>query len=133
MPDNVDQLIDAATGATVDPYALPGASGESSFTVPEGGLEQQPGKLATMTVDGVETEPVPGQTYSGVVEITVDGSEGAELHSDIGVILQMIDLDKAQRVNQEIDGVTYSVYPGPWTEPYASYEEIELSASAEPT
>ena len=72
-------------------------------------------------------------TRSGVAEITVDGSEGAELHSDIGVILQMIDLDKAQRVNQEIDGVTYSVYPGPWTEPYASYEEIELSASAEPT
>ena len=70
MPDNVDQLIDAVTGATVDSYALPGASGESSFTVPEGGLEQQPGKLATMTVDGVETEPVPGQTYSGVVEIT---------------------------------------------------------------
>ena len=72
-------------------------------------------------------------TRSGVASITVDGSEGAELHSDIGVILQMIDLDKAQRQNVEIDGVTYSVYPGPWTEPYASYEEIELSASAEPT
>ena len=72
-------------------------------------------------------------TRSGVAEINVDGSEGAELHSDIGVILQMIDLDKAQRENIEVDGVTYSVYPGPWSEPYASYEEIELSASAEPT
>jgi len=72
-------------------------------------------------------------TRSGVAEITVDGSQGAQLSSDIGVILQMIDLDKAARVNQEIDGITYNTYPGPWPEPYASYEEIELSASAEPT
>ncbi len=70
---------------------------------------------------------------SGVAEITVDGSEGAELNSDIGVILQMIDLDKAPRVNQEIDGVKYSVYPGPYAEAYASAGEVELSASAEPS
>lgn len=72
-------------------------------------------------------------TRSGVAEITVDGAAGAELNSDIGVILQMIDLDKAPRVNQEINGIKYSVYPGPYAEPYESYEDIELSASAEPT
>ena len=72
-------------------------------------------------------------TRSGVATIAVDGSEGAQLSSDIGVILQMIDLDKATRVNQEIDGITYNTYPGPWSEPYASYEEVEVSASGEPT
>ena len=71
-------------------------------------------------------------TRSGVAEITVDGAQGAQLSSDIGVILQMIDLDKAARVNQEIDGITYNTYPGPWSEPYASYEEVEVSASGEP-
>lgn len=72
-------------------------------------------------------------TRSGVAEITVDGSEGAQLSSDIGVILQMIDLDKAARVNQEINGITYNTYPGPWSEPYAAYEDVEVSASGEPT
>lgn len=71
-------------------------------------------------------------TRGGVAGITVDGAEGARLSSDIGVILQMIDLDKAARVNQEIDGVTYNTYPGPWSEPYAAYEEVEPSASGEP-
>ncbi|MCD7749445.1 MAG: hypothetical protein LUH42_05295, partial [Oscillospiraceae bacterium] len=71
-------------------------------------------------------------TRSGVATITVDGAEGVQLNSEIGVILQMIDLDKAARINEEIDGVTYSTYPGPYSEPYASYEEIEASASAEP-
>lgn len=70
MPDNAEQLIDAATSASVNPYELPGASAENSFTVPEDGLEQKTGKLATLTVDGVETEPVPGEIYKGDVEIT---------------------------------------------------------------
>jgi hypothetical protein len=72
-------------------------------------------------------------TRSGVATIAVDGAEGASLNSDIGIILQMIDLDKADRVNVDVDGVTYSTYPGPWTEPYAAYEDIEASASGEPT
>lgn len=72
-------------------------------------------------------------TRSGLADITVDGAQGAQLSSEIGVILQMIDIDKAPRVNEEIDGVTYSVYPGPWSEPYASYEEVEVSTSIDPT